>query len=65
MDGVPNKGLVQNFNGLDIWSFIDLDSGVFSCGWKTPNGEHIISERVLAKDGSKISSKITRAMVVG
>jgi hypothetical protein len=65
MDGVPNKGLVQNFNGLDIWSFIDLDSGIFSCGWKIPNGEHIISERVLAKDGSKISSKITRAMVVG
>ena len=60
MDGVPKDAITQ-YNGLDIWTFTDGET--FSCGWLTPGGEYIVSERVL--DGSTTTSaKITRKTVV-
>jgi hypothetical protein len=59
MEGVPKEAITQ-YNGLDIWTF--TDGRTFSCGWLTPGGEHIVSERVL--EGSEtISAKITRTSV--
>ena len=56
MDGVPKDAITQ-YNGLDIWTF--TDGVTFSCGWLTPAGEHIVSERIM--DGSAtVSAKITR-----
>ncbi|CAL6344210.1 unnamed protein product [Bathycoccus prasinos] len=60
MDGVPKDAITQ-YNGLDIWTF--TDGVTFSCGWLTPAGEHIVSERIM--DGSAtVSAKITRKTVV-
>jgi hypothetical protein len=60
MDGVP-EGAITKYNGLDIWTF--TDGKTFSCGWLTPGGEHIVSERVV--DASEtVSAKITRGLTV-
>ena len=61
MEGVPKEAITQ-YNGLDIWTF--TDGRTFSCGWLTPGGEHIVSERVLEGSGGDIF-KITRRVFKG
>ena len=60
MEGVP-EGAITKYNGLDIWTF--TDGKTFSCGWLTPGGEHIVSERVVDA-AETVSAKITRGPTV-